>query len=76
MSKKNCNYYVKAAEKNGLKVANGGCHTKIYGPAGRGFMCVPRHKDLSTGVERAIIKWFLRLGIMVALAAGAIAILG
>ena len=46
------------------------------GPAGRGFMCVPRHRDLSSGVERAIVKWFLKLGIVVALVAGAIAILG
>ena len=67
MSKKTCSYYIKAAEKNGLKVTEGGCHTKIYGPADRGFMAVPRHKDLSPGVEKAIVRWFLKLGIVVAL---------
>ncbi len=76
MSRKSCSYYIKAAEKHGLKVTNGGCHTKIYGPADRGFMAVPRHRDLSPGVERAIVKWFLKLGIVVTLGTIAAAMMG
>lgn len=64
MSRKNSAYYLGAASKHGLRIVNGGSHVKIYGPAGRGFMAVPRHRDLSPGVERAIIKWFLKLGII------------
>jgi hypothetical protein len=67
MSKRNSSYYLGIASKNGLRITNGGSHVKIYGPAGRGFMAMPRHRDLSPGVERAIIKWFLKLGIIISL---------
>lgn len=59
-------YYVKAAEKNGLRVENGkGSHVKVYGPAGRGFTVVPLHQELANGTECAVRKWFKALGIVV-----------
>ena len=67
MSKKHSAYYLGVAKKNGLRVTNGGSHAKIYGPAGRGFIAVPQHRDLSNGVECAIIKWFKKLGIILSL---------
>jgi len=61
-------YYVKAAEQHGLRVENGrGDHAKIYGTAGRGYMVVPLHRELHTGTECAIRKWFKALGILLAL---------
>lgn len=57
-------YYVKLAKKNGLTVVEGGSHTKIHGPAGRGYMAVPRHATLSKGVECNVKKWFRTLGIL------------
>lgn len=60
-------YYIRLARKNGLKVEEGGNHTKIHGPAGRGYMALPRHTDLSRGVECNVKKWFRLLGILVAI---------
>lgn len=58
-------YYVHLAEKNGLTVKSGkGDHMVIYGPAGRGYMTVPMHKELATGTNCAIKKWFRMLGIL------------
>lgn len=66
MSKHNSgSHYVKVAEKHGLRVENGkGDHAKIIAPAGRGYMIVPLHKELSNGTEFAIKKWFRLLGII------------
>ena len=65
MGGKSGEYYVKEAQKHGLRVENGhGSHTKVYGPAGRGYMVVPQHRTLSTGVEHAILKFFKTLGIL------------
>lgn len=62
-------YYIAKAEKAGLRVENGrGDHMKVFGPAGRGYMVVPIQRELSNGVEHAIVKWFARLGILVTLA--------
>ena len=61
-------YYKKLAEKNGLVVKNGrGYHVRIYGAAGRGYMMIPMHKELATGTENVIKKWFKALGILVVL---------
>ncbi len=58
-------YYANLAAKNGLTVRRGkGDHVNIYGPAGRGYMTVPMHKELATGTNCAIKKWFKALGIL------------
>lgn len=65
MSKTNSgDYYIRLAKKNGLTVKEGSSHTKIFGPAGRGMMAVPRHATLSKGVECNVKKWFRTLGIL------------
>lgn len=62
-------YYVKEAKKHGLKVEAGrGDHYKVYGGAGRGYMVIPAHRELKTGTECCIKKWFKALGILLALA--------
>lgn len=62
-------HYVKVAEKHGLRVENGkGDHAKIIAPAGRGYMIIPLHKELSAGTEFAIKKWFRLLGIILTVA--------
>jgi predicted RNA binding protein YcfA (HicA-like mRNA interferase family) len=74
MSKHNSGtYYVKQAKKNGLEVTNGkGDHAKIFAPAGRGYMIVPLHRELSDGTEYVIRKWFRTLGIILTLIVGLI----
>jgi len=63
-------YYVEIAEKNGLRVRNGkGDHVIIYGKEGRGYQTIPLHRELSPGVEHAVVKWFIRLGIVLSIAA-------
>jgi len=76
MSKHNSgSHYVKVAEKHGLRVENGkGDHAKIIAPAGRGYMIVPLHKELSNGTEFAIKRWFRMLGIILCLVIGALLI--
>ena len=66
MSKKTSNYYLGVARKNGFRIAEGGCHTKIFAPGQSRPIVIPRHHDLSPGVEHAIIKWFVRLGVLLA----------
>jgi hypothetical protein len=72
MSKHNSgNYYVKVARKSGLLVENGrGDHAKIIAPAGRGYMIVPLHRELSDGTEYVIRKWFKTLGIILTIIIG------
>ena len=60
----NPEYYIRLAKKNGLKVSEGSNHTKVHGPAGRGYMALPRHAELSKGVECNVRKWFRTLGIL------------
>ena len=61
-------YYVDQAKRNHLDVKNGrGDHVKIYADGARP-MTVPMHRELATGTECAIRKWFLKLGILVCLA--------
>jgi predicted RNA binding protein YcfA (HicA-like mRNA interferase family) len=69
MSKHNSGqHYVKIAEKAGLQVIPGkGDHVKILGPADRGYMIVPLHRELSNGTEYAIKKWFRALGVLILL---------
>lgn len=62
--------YVKAAQKHGLPVEMGkGDHAKVYGPADRGLMVVPLHKELSNGVECKVAKWFKQVGIVLSILA-------
>jgi predicted RNA binding protein YcfA (HicA-like mRNA interferase family) len=69
-------YYVKLAEKNGLQVTNGqGDHAKVTAPAGRGYMIIPLHRELSNGTEYVIKKWFRTLGIILTLIIGYLLIL-
>jgi len=66
-------FYLLKARQHGLVVKNGkGDHCKIYGPAGRGYMVVPLHRELSKGVECAIKKWFKAAGIILSLIIGLI----
>lgn len=66
MSKHNPgSHYIKIAEANGLRVVLGkGDHKKVYGPAGRGYMTIPMHKELADGTECAIKKFFKACGIL------------
>ena len=69
-------YYVKQAEAHGLTVKSGkGDHCNIYAPAGRGYMTVPLKRELATGTECAILKWFKALGILLTLAAAILAVI-
>lgn len=70
MAKKNSGeYFVQGAVKHGLQVRMGkGDHAIVYGPADRGMMTVPLHKELATGTCAKIRKWFLKLGILLSLA--------
>ena len=61
-------YYVKVAEQHGLTVRPGkGDHVNVYGPAGRGYMTVPLKRELATGTECAVIRWFAKLRIFLTL---------
>lgn len=66
MAKKSGDYYIRQAERNGCEVKCGkGDHYKIYAPDHSSMMVVPR--DLKgNGTEHSIIKWFAKLGIIVA----------
>lgn len=75
MSRKNSDYYLGVARKHGLTVKEGGCHTKIYAPGETRPMTIPRHRDLSPGVEHCIVKWFLKLGIAVTLVGALLAMI-
>jgi len=60
--------YIKAAEKAGCDTRPGkGSHTVVYSPDGRERTVVPHCKDLDIGLERALNKWFKRVGILVLL---------
>lgn len=59
-------YYVKEAKRHGLRVENGrGDHVKVYG--GDSMVVVPMHRELATGTECVIRKWFKMLGILLVL---------
>ena len=63
-------FYASEAQKHGLRVENGrGDHVKIYAPVERGYMIVPLHKELATGTECAIKKWFRSAGIVLSILA-------
>lgn len=60
-------YYVSAAQTNGLTVKPGkGDHYKVYDPKGN-MMVIPLHRELRNGTECSIKKWFARLGIILVL---------
>lgn len=65
MAKKSGSYYIKQAEKNGLKVCNGSKHIKVYAPDGS-MMTIPYNLK-GNGTEFSIRKWFMKLGILVVL---------
>lgn len=66
-------HYVDLARENGLTVEPGkGDHMKIRGPAGRGYMIVPLHRELANGTESAIRKWFKAAGIIIPILAAII----
>jgi len=64
MSKKTSSYYIGVARKSGFSIREGGSHTKIYAPGSGRPMVIPRHRDLSPGVEHAIVKWLLKMGVI------------
>jgi len=60
-------YYIKAAAAHGCEIKNGkGDHVKVYGEiaGNRTAMVIPRHRELATGTECVIRKWFIRVGIV------------
>lgn len=58
--------FVRAVERQGGRVDNGGRHYKVRGPEGNGCVPVPRHPgDLPTGTRCSIIKALVSLGFMV-----------
>ena len=60
--------WIKLAKKNGLQVESGkGDHVKIIAPEGRGFMVIPLNREIHTGLNHAIAKWFKALGIITSL---------
>ena len=66
---KNTDYYLNLAKKNGMKVRSGGKHWKIEAidqNGNRSVMMIPREVK-ATGTEHAIRKWFIRMGVLLAL---------
>lgn len=62
-------HYIDLANQNKLPVVAGkGDHMKIYSPDRSKMMVVPMHKELATGTEHAIRRWFRLLGIICILA--------
>lgn len=70
MAKHTTEYYLRAAKRSGkIEVTYGGKHIKLQAkdpPAGEpGRMIIP-HKLKGNGTERAIVKWLLRMGVLLA----------
>jgi hypothetical protein len=58
-------FYVKTANKKGCRVRMGkGDHVVVYSPDGREAMAVPLKKELATGTDHSIWKWFLKFGLV------------
>ncbi len=69
MARRSGSYYISKAQKNGLRTANGkGDHVKVYG-RNHTMMVIPKNLK-GNGTECSIIKWFLKLGIVVTLVLG------
>ncbi len=51
-------------------------HFKVFGPVDRGYMTIPLHRELATGTECAIRKFFKSLGIVLAIVLIGILLLG
>lgn len=69
MAKRTSEYYRKVAAKSGLQVSMGSKHIKISGYDQSGVkttMMLP-HELKGNGTEHAIVKWFLRMGIVITL---------
>ena len=69
MAKRTSEYYRKIAARSGLSVSMGSKHIKIsgYDQAGMKTTMMLPHELKGNGTECAIIKWFLRMGIVIAL---------
>lgn len=58
-------YYVGIAERNNLCVENGrGDHVKVRDPQSGQSTVIPMHRELATGTECSIRKWFIKMGIV------------
>ena len=70
MAKRTGDFYIKQARKAGCTIKPGhGDHFKAYPPGGGRPMSIPQHLK-GNGTEHAIIKWLLKLGILVTLVLG------
>lgn len=68
------NFYVQTAVKKGCRVRMGhGDHMVVYSPEGRNHVAIPLKKELATGTDHSIWKWFLKFG-LVSLIAFAVAV--
>jgi hypothetical protein len=62
---KSSDFYLAKAREAKLNVRQGkGDHFIIEAPVGRGYIVVPKRKDLATGTEHAIRKWLIRAGVV------------
>jgi len=60
-------YYLQAAHKAGFNVKPAkGDHWKVTAPNGAQTI-IPAHRELANGTECAIKKWFIRLGVVLAI---------
>ena len=69
MAKRTSEYYRKIAARSGLSVSMGSKHIKIsgYDQAGVKTTVMLPHELKGNGTEHAIVNWFLRMGIVIAL---------
>ena len=69
MAKRTSEYYRKAAAKSRLQITIGSKHIKIsgYDQAGIKTTMMLPHELKGSGTECAIVKWFLRMGIVIAI---------
>jgi hypothetical protein len=68
-------YYVRQAERAGVPVKPGkGDHMKVFappdGPYRGDHVTVPLHRELATGTEHTIRKFFIKVGIPLAILIG------
>ena len=69
MAKRSTSFYLKKAADNGLLVSYGSKHIKITGidQAGQKSTMMIPHELKGNGTEHAVVKWFLRMGIVLML---------
>lgn len=57
--------FVRAVERQGGRVDNGGRHYKAHDGEGRGCVAIPRHAgEIATGTRHSIVKALLALGFL------------